>query len=137
MFKAYAFALACAALMSSCLPKNRAGTCNAIDSATRVVVHVSSHGTEPAPDYVITDQERIRQLIAFTNARRDVFQPAWTPIPAPTVDAVLYNKDEFVGAIGVGSDFFFLSCTNWKGIRNATATELDDFKRLISPKAND
>jgi len=134
MFKAYAFALACAALMSSCLPKNRAGTCNAIDSATRVVVHVSSQGAGTAPDYVITDQERIRQLIAFTNVRRAVSRPSLYTMPAGTVDATFYENAEFVGTIGAGANFFFLSCTNWKGTRNATATELDDFKRLISPK---
>ena len=55
-------------------------------------------------------------------------------MPAPTVNAVLYDKGEFVGSIGAGPNFFFRSGTNWKGIRNATTTEIDDFTRLISLK---
>ncbi len=112
MFKAYAFALACVAVMGSCLPKDHTGTCNAIDGATRVVVYGYSQRAGPAPDYVITDPDRIRQLIVFANARREVFRPSLYTMPVPTVNAGFYNKDEFVGSIGAGSTFFSLSCTN-------------------------
>jgi hypothetical protein len=52
-------------------------------------------------------------------------------MPAPSVTAVFYNKADFVGAIGSGTNFFFVSCPSWKGIRNATDAEIADFKRLI------
>jgi hypothetical protein len=132
--KASILALACIAAMGSCLPKDRVGTCSAISDATRVMVHVYSLRDEPAPDYVITDPARIHQLIVFANGRREVSQPALYTMPSPLVNAGFYHGDEFVGSIGAGPTFFFRSDASWKGIRGASATEIDDFKRLISPK---
>jgi hypothetical protein len=127
--KIYVLAFACMAVMGSCLPKDQTGTCNAIEGATRVDIYVSQLKT--TPDYVITSPERIRQLITFANERREVFRPSLYTMPVPTVNAVLYEKDEFVGSIGAGPNFFFRSGTNWKGIRNAKGTEIADFIRLI------
>jgi hypothetical protein len=54
-------------------------------------------------------------------------------MPAPQVTAGFYNGTDFVGVIGAGSNFFFVSCPNWKGVRKATAAEIGDFERLIFP----
>jgi hypothetical protein len=52
-------------------------------------------------------------------------------MPAPLITAAFYDKADFLGSIGAGPNFFFVSCPNWKGIRNATDGEVRDFKRLI------
>lgn len=125
------FALAAVTLLSGCHLLEQSGKCAPIGVVTRVIV--SSQGTEPATDRtVITDPERIRELAAFANARRKCSQPMTYTMPAPQVTAVFYDKADFLGAIGAGSNFFFVSCQNWRGIRNATDAELKDFKRLIS-----
>jgi hypothetical protein len=123
------FALACTIVMGACHSAERSGTCVPISSATRVVVQSSSQGT-PLSDYVITDPVRLHELIVFANVRREVSQPSLSTMPAPQVTAVFYNGTDFVGALGVGSNFFFVSCPNWKGVRKATESEIDDFKRL-------
>lgn len=114
-------------MLASCHLTERTETCPPIDRATRV--EVFSEGI--TPDRVITDQERIRQLIAFANARREVSRPSLYTMPAPQVSAIFYNGSDFVASIGAGRDFFFVSCSNWKGIRHATDAELAAFKRLI------
>jgi hypothetical protein len=113
-------------MLAGCHLTERTETCAPIDRATRV--EVISKGT--TPDRVITDQARISQLVAFANARRDVSQPLYT-MPAPQVSAIFYEGSDFVASIGTGQDFFFVSCANWKGIRNATSAEIAEFKRLI------
>jgi len=133
--KVYPLTLAFASVLGGCHSAERSGTCVPIGGVTRVVVQVSSQGTIPTSDYVITDPERIHQLIAFANARREGSQPSLYTMPAPQLTAAFYDKADFLGAIGAGSNFFFVSCLNWKGSRNATDTEIGDFKRLIgSPK---
>jgi hypothetical protein len=52
-------------------------------------------------------------------------------MPAPEITAVFYNGTDSVGAIGAGSNFFFVSCQNWKGVRGATAAEIAEFRGLI------
>jgi len=116
--------------MGACHSTERSGTCVPISGATRVVVQSSSQGT-PRSDYVITDPVRVRDLIAFANARREVSKPSLSTMPAPQITAAFYNGTDFVGAIGARSNFFFVSCPNWKGVREATAAEIGDFKRLI------
>ena len=120
----YILAIAAVTVLSGCRLLEQSGKCAPIGVATRVLV--SSQGT------VITDPERIRELIAFANARRKCSQPMTYTMPAPQVTAVFYDKADFLGAIGAGSNFFFVSCQNWRGIRNATDAELKDFKRLVS-----
>jgi hypothetical protein len=80
---------------------------------------------------VITDPERIHQLLVFANARRESFQPSLYTMPAPQQTAVFYNKSDFAGAIGAGPNFFFVSCSAWKGLRTADDAEIGEFKRLI------
>jgi hypothetical protein len=52
-------------------------------------------------------------------------------MPAPQITAEFYNGIDFVGAIGAGPNFFFVSCVKWQGVREATGAEIGDFKRLI------
>jgi len=108
--------------MGTCHSTEHSGTCVPITGATRVVIQ---------PGNVITDPVRVRDLIAFANARLKVSQPSLSTMPAPQVTAAFYNGTDFVGAIGSGSNFFFVSCSNWKGVREATAVEIGDFERLI------
>jgi hypothetical protein len=104
------------------------GTCVPIGFVTRVVV---SSENQTAPNRVIADPERIRQLTAFANARRKCSKPTTYTMPAPRITATFYNKDEFLSAIGAGPNFFFVACPHWRGIRNAADPELKDFKSLI------
>jgi hypothetical protein len=115
------------AVLAGCHLSERRETCASIDGATGV--EVVSQG--PTPDRVITDQERIRQLIAFANARREVSRPSLSTMPAPQESAIFYEGSDFVASIGAGQDFFFVSCANWKGIRKATYAEIAEFRRLI------
>ena len=96
--------------------------CPPIGVVTRVVV---------SPDRIITDQEQIRQLTAFANARRKCSQPSTYTMPAPRITATFYKETDFLSAIGVGSNFIFVACPNWRGIRSATDDEINEFKRLI------
>ena len=131
MQKLSLLALACFTIvMGACHSTEDSGMCVPITGATRVVVQPSSPGT-PRSDYVITDTVRVRALIAFANARREVSKPSLSTMPAPQVTAAFYNGTDFMGAIGAGSDFFFVSCSNWKGVREATVAEIRDFERLI------
>jgi hypothetical protein len=107
----------------------RRGICAPIGLATRVVVYSQN---KTAPDRVITDPERIRQLTTFANARRKCWQPTTYTMPAPQITAAFYNKDAFLSEIGAGSNFFSVACPLWHGIRNATDPELKDFKWLIA-----
>ena len=129
----YFFALAYLAVLGGCHSTERSGTCVPLSGATRVLVKVSPQGTIPTSDYVITDTERIHQLIAFANARREGSQPSLYTMPAAKVTAAFYDKGNFLGAIGAGPNFFFVSCPNWKGNRSATDAEVGEFKRLIGP----
>ena len=80
---------------------------------------------------MLTDPGRIRQLVAFANARLEVSQPAVSTMPAPSITATFYKDAHFVGAIGEGPNFFFVSCSHWKGIRNATVAEIVAFETII------
>jgi hypothetical protein len=93
-----------------------------------VVVQGSLQGT-PFSDRIITDPERIRHLVAFANARRGSSQPLDT-IPAPRVSATFYDGADYLGSIGAGPNFFFVSCPNWRGIRSASDVEIREFRRL-------
>src|SRR5208282_6583944 len=131
MHKLSLCALACCTIaMSACHSSERSGTCVPISGATSVVVHSWSQGTPPS-DYDITDPVRVHDLIAFANARREISRPSLSTMPAPVIDAAFYDGTIFVGTIGAGSNFFFVSCQNWKGVREASAAEIGDFKRLI------
>jgi hypothetical protein len=125
------FTLACFMIvMGACHSTEDSGACTPISGATRVVVHSWSQGT-PALDYVITDAGRVHDLIAFANARREVSRPSLYTMPAPQITGAFYHGTDFVSAIGAGSNFFFVSCPSWKGVREATPAEIGDFKRLI------
>jgi hypothetical protein len=52
-------------------------------------------------------------------------------MPAARVTAVIYDKDDYLGAIGAGSNFFIVSCPKGNGIRSAKDAEIREFKRLI------
>jgi len=105
----------------------RSGTCAPIQGVTRIVMH-TGRGEE---DRIIADPDRIRQLTSFANARREVAQPQFYTLPAPTRTVAFYRNNEFVCAIGDGPNFFFVSCPKWKGIRDAKMPEIQDFDRLI------
>src|SRR5579872_2518086 len=125
------FTLACSMIvMGACHSTEHSGTCTPISGATRVVVQSWAQGTPPR-DYVVTDAGRVHDLIAFANSRREVFKPSLYTMPAPQITATFYNGTDFVGAIGAGSNFFFVSCPSWKGVRKATPAEIGNFKRLI------
>jgi hypothetical protein len=124
--------LACVIATGGCHSAERSGACAPVRSATRVEVRISAHEGIPNSEYAITDPERVRQLIAFANGRRSVSQPSLYTMPAPHLTAAFYDQADFVGAIGAGPNFFFVSCSEWKGVRDATEDEIEDFKRLIA-----
>jgi hypothetical protein len=66
-----------------------------------------------------------------TPARRDVFQPQLYTIPTPRITATFYENAEFVGSIGEGPNFYFVSCPHWNGIRKASESEVSQFRRLV------
>ena len=53
-------------------------------------------------------------------------------MPAPPLTAAFYDQADFVGAMGAGPNFFFISCSQWKGVRGATEQEIGDFKSLVA-----
>jgi len=48
------------------------------------------------------------------------------------MNTALYEGNNFVGSIGTGSNFVFVSCLNWKGTRDASSAELAEFQDLIN-----
>jgi hypothetical protein len=54
-------------------------------------------------------------------------------MPASSMTADFYDGSELVGTFGSGSNFFYVSCTKWKGTRMATAAELAEFQHLLEP----
>ncbi|MGD1097159.1 MAG: hypothetical protein ABSB35_34875 [Bryobacteraceae bacterium] len=132
MRRIHVSALAVAAVLAGCHSSERSGACVPIGAATRVVVHVSlPRGTEILSDRIVTDPERIRELTGFANARREASRPQLYTMPAPQMTAAFYDKADFLGSIGTGPNFFFVSCPNWNGVRRATDAEVRDFERLI------
>jgi len=125
--KKWIIAAALLAVLIGCHVADRSGSCAPIQGATRIVIHVG----QGEPDRVVTDPGRILQLIAFANARREVAQPRFYTIPAPTKTVTFYKGDELVCSFGEGSNFFSAACPGWRGIRDAKRSELRDFDRLI------
>jgi hypothetical protein len=115
------------AVLTGCHLADRSGTCAPIQGATRIVIHTG----QGEPDRVVTDPGRILQLIAFANARREVAQPRFYTMPAPTKTVTFYKGDEFVCSLGEGANFFSAACPRWRGIRHAKPTEIKEFDRLI------
>jgi hypothetical protein len=120
------------ALPTACHRSNELrGTCAPIADASRA--QVRSWGKDARViEYVISDPQQIHKLLDFANARREVSQPTLSTMPVPNVSAAFFDKNVFVGSIGSGSNFFFVSCANWKGTRAATLAELTEFQRLIA-----
>ena len=129
--RTYLFPLAVVILLCGCHSSGRSGSCALIERADLVVVHHHSQEYATATDRVITNPEQIRRLIAFANNRRRVSQPSTYTMADPLVTATFYEEGDFVGAIGLGSNFFFRSCMKWRGIRSATDSEIRDFKQLL------
>ena len=116
------FVLASATMLAGC---RNSYTCPQISTATRVVVTQGSDQNR-----VFIDPAQLKSLIAFANARRESSKPLDT-MPAPEVTAAFYNNSGFVCALGAGSNFFFVACPSWRGVRTASNSELSEFKRLI------
>lgn len=124
-------ALAGAAIATgACHSPDHSAICGPIRGATRVTVHSFSHGN-PTQDYDISDAGRVRDLMAFANLHREVSRPSLYTMPASETTAAFYHENEFIGAFGVGSNFFFVSCANWNGVHNATDAEIGTFTRLV------
>jgi hypothetical protein len=115
------------AVLTGCHVADRSGVCAPIHGATRIVIHTG----QGEPDRVVTDPSRILQLIAFANARREVAQPRFYTMPAPTKTVTFYKGDEFVCSFGEGLNFFSAACPGWRGIRDAKPTEIQEFDGLI------
>jgi len=115
------------AVLTGCHVADRSGTCAPIQGTTRVVIHIG----QGEIDRVITEPDPILQLIAFANERREVAQPRFYTMPAPTKTVTFYRGDEFMCSIGEGPNFFSVACPGWRGIRDAKRSELRDFDRLI------
>lgn len=82
------------------------------------------------PDHVITESSRLRELISFANAHREIRHPFGT-VPSGNRMAKLYDGERLVMVIGSGGDFLYVNCQESKGIRSATTAELAEFERLI------
>jgi hypothetical protein len=121
--------LVCIAFATACRrpATERYGTCDPVVRASRAQVILP--GTA---EYVITDADQIAKLLTFANARREVSQPTLSTMPAPNVSVTFFDEDAFVGSIGSGSNFLFISCANWKGTRTARPEELVQFLNLLS-----
>jgi hypothetical protein len=115
------------AMLTGCHVADRSGNCAPVQSATRIVIHTG----QGEHDRVVTDRSRILQLIAFANARREVTQPRYYTMPAPTKTVTFYKGDEFVCSLGEGANFFSAACLGWRGIRRARPAEIQEFDRLI------
>jgi len=115
------------AVLTGCRVADRSGTCAPIQGATRIVIHIG----QGEPDRVVTEPGRILHLIAFANAHREVAQPRFYTMPAPTKTVSFYKGDEFVCSLGEGSNFFSAACPGWRGIRDAKPSKIRNFDRLI------
>jgi hypothetical protein len=119
-------AVAFVAVLSGCHLAERSGTCAPIQDVTKAVIHDGR-----GEDRLLTDPQQIRRLMVFANARREVSQPRLYTMPAPRTTATFYRNADFVGSIGEGTNFFFVSSPHWKGTRKAATPEIDEFDQLI------
>jgi hypothetical protein len=131
MRKSIYVVLMCTGLATAChrSPAEKYGTCAPIARASSA--QVTGLG---ATEYVINDPEQIRKLLAFANARSEVSQPTLSTMPAHNVSVTFFVANGFASSIGAGSNFFFVSCTNWKGTRAATPEELTGFHELLTER---
>lgn len=102
--------------------------CGSIEASNRVVIHENGH----LPDRDITDPVQIASLTVFANARRNCSNPTTYTMPAPQTNAIFYRDSAYLGALGAGSNFFFVACPRGSGLRPASADELATFARLLS-----
>ena len=115
----------CVFLPSGCRSRDRSKLCAPIGCASRVVVRLAHDTTSSNP--VITDPSHVQALAALADARRERSQPSLYTMPAPEISAAFYDGDKFLGVIGEGPNFLFVSCGDWKGIREATPAEIETF----------
>ena len=52
-------------------------------------------------------------------------------VPAPTKTDTFYKGDKFVCSLGEGTNFSFVACHGWKGIRHGKLAEIQGFDKLI------
>jgi len=79
--------LASMVMLAGCGLAEHSETCAPIVGATRVVVTIELAGAQSS-EHVITDPQRIRQLMEFANMRRRVSRPSLYTMPAPHENAV-------------------------------------------------
>lgn len=106
-------------------------TCLPITHATKVTVSGEPSIKSSKIPYVITDQARISNLVAFFNARRDC-RSTVAALPFVNNGAVYSNETEFLATVSWGSDFLILEGKGCKGTRAATAAELKEFNTLLA-----
>jgi hypothetical protein len=102
-----------------------------LSAVQRVVVVMGSRDTLPA----ITAPDRIAEIVAFVNDRRDGWGAPYAGVPVPRVRAGFYRNTSAQGAVryfGAGPGFF--EASNQPGdfaSRAATETEITEFLRLV------
>jgi hypothetical protein len=109
----------------------KTGVCEPVVGANSVVVELPQDGNGKAQQRVITNLEQVERLVQFANARRDVWQPRLYAMPSPKITVFFYQNGSYLGAFGVGRNFFYASGPKWSGIRDAKKDEIREFKGLI------
>jgi hypothetical protein len=102
-----------------------------LSTVQRVVVVVDGRDTLPA----ITASDRIAEIVAFVNDRRDGWGAPYAGVPVPRIRAGFYRDTSAQGVIryfGAGPGFFESSTTHGDfASRAATETEITEFLRLV------
>jgi hypothetical protein len=106
-----------------------------LSSVQRVVVVIDGRDTLPA----ITAPDRVSEIVAFVNDRRDGWGAPWAGVPVPRIRAAFYRDTSARGAMryfGAGSGFFESSSQPGDfASRAATETEVTEFLRLVGAPA--
>jgi len=99
-----------------------------LDGITRVEVrtNLDSLGT-------IDDSQRITAIVGFANARRDKWKKPWAGVPVGTLGVTFYAGRTVQGSFTAGLDFFESQQEGDWFSRDATATEVAEWRALLAP----
>jgi len=81
----------------------------------------------------IVDARRVAAVVAFVNARRGNWKQPWAGVPVGTLGVTFFAGHEVRGSFRAGSDFFECQRDGDFFSRDATASEISEWRALLAP----
>ena len=89
---------------------------------------ISCHSQDVAS---VTQSIHVSAIVDFINQHQDNWSVPWAGVPVPTASVELYRGGQLLGSFGAGVNFFERYQQGVFSSRDASATDLATFKRLL------